>query len=150
MTEREQLRHDIKQQLNSYQELEAERRQLQEELERLEILMSSPSSPNWDGMPRAPGVSNPVERMAVKHVILVSHYETQLHKMVEAQEAIEHLIERLEPTERRLARFRYIDGLRWEEVCDMVNYSWRQTHRIHGRMLDKLVDAELERRKENK
>ena len=36
MTDREQLRHDIKRQLNSYRELDAERRQLVDELDRLE------------------------------------------------------------------------------------------------------------------
>lgn len=146
MTEREQLRLDIKRQLNSYRELSAERRQLQEELERLEILMDAPSGSNWDGMPRSPGTSNPVEHMATKHLTLLDRYDAQIQKLVDAQEAIEDLIEGLEPTERRLARFRYIDGLTWEDVCDKMNYSWRQTHRIHGRMLDKLLAAEIERR----
>ncbi|MBQ3065357.1 MAG: hypothetical protein IJC98_03875 [Clostridia bacterium] len=45
-----------------------------------------------------------------------------------------------------MARYRYIDGLSWENVCEKMNYSWRQTHRIHSAMLDKLVDAELEKR----
>ena len=53
------------------------------------------------------------------------------------------MLENLEPTERKLARFRYIDGLTWEEVCDVMAYSWRQTHRIHGRMLDKLADRQM-------
>jgi hypothetical protein len=143
MTEREQLRLDIKRQLNSYRELNAERLQIQDELASLESLMLAPSSPNMDGMPRGSGTSNPVERMAVKHMTLTDRYTVKLAEMVKAQEAIENLIEGLEPTERRLARFRYIDGLRWETVCDMMCYSWRQTHRIHGALLDKLVDAEL-------
>lgn len=146
MTEREQLRLDIKRQLNSYRELDAERRQLVEELHRLEILMSSPSSSNTDGMPRSPGKSNPVERMVTKHVALEQRYRAKLAELVTAQENIEDLIEGLDPTERRLARFRYIDGLRWETVCDKMNYSWRQTHRIHGAILDKLVDAEMAKR----
>lgn len=146
MTEREQLRHDIKRQLNSYRELEAERRQLVDELERLEILMNSPNGSNWDGMPHGTGISNPVERMVIKHVTLEQRYRAKLAELVKAQETIENLIEGLEPTERCLARFRYIDGMRWETVCEMMNYSWMQTHRIHGRMLDKLTDAEMVKR----
>ncbi len=146
MTEREQLRLDIKQQLSSYRELEAERRQLLEELNRLEILMDAPGSSNWDGMPHGSGVSNPVERMAVKHLTLIDGYRAKLSEMVAAQDVIENLIEGLDPTERRLARFRYIDGLQWEEVCERMCYSWRQTHRIHGRLLDKLTDAEMAKR----
>lgn len=146
MTEREQIRIEIKKQLNSYRELQAEHHQLQEELQRLELLMSAPGGPNLDGMPKSPGVGNPVERMVIKHITLQEHYKAQIAQMVEQQTAIEELIETLEPTERRLARFRYIDGMDWETVCVMICYSWRQTHRIHGRMLDKLVDAELKKR----
>lgn len=147
MTEREQVRIDIKRLLNSYRDLSAEHRQLSDELERLEVLMRSPSSPNMDGMPRSPGVSNPVESMTTKHIELEQRYQEQLEKLVARQVEIEDMIEGLEPTERRLARFRYIDGLTWETVCEKICYSWMQTHRIHGRMLDKLVDAELKKRK---
>ena len=146
MTEREQLRLDIKRQLNSYRELDAERRQLLDELKRLEILMDAPGGSNWDGMPHGTDVSNPVERMVIKHVTLEQHYLAKLAEIVKAQEAIENLIEGLEPTERCLARFRYINGLRWEDVCEKMAYSWMQTHRIHGRLLDKLVAAEMARR----
>ena len=146
MTEREQVKADIKKMLNSYRDLRAEQRQLQEELRQLEVLMSAPTGGNLDGMPKAPGVGNPVERMVVKHITLEERYKEQIEKMVERQNEIEDLIETLEPTERRLARFRYIDGHTWERVCDLLCYSWKQTHRIHGRMLDKLVDAELKKR----
>lgn len=146
MTEREQLRLDIKKTLNRYRDLQAELLQLQDELQQLEALMDSPSGSNWDGMPKSPGVGNPVERMALKHITLQDRYKAQIARMVEQQTAIEDLIETLEPTERRLARFRYIDGMAWETVCIKMSYSWRQTHRIHGRMLDKLVDEELKRR----
>ena len=150
MTDREQIRAEIKRQLNSYKDLRAEHQQLLDELRQLEIAMSAPPGPNWDGMPRSPGTSNPVERMAIKHITLEQRYEAQLERLAAAQILIEDMIEGLEPTERRLARFRYIDGLTWDAVCDKMNYSWRQTHRIHGRMLDKLVAAELERRNAKK
>ena len=146
MTEREQTRAEIKKRLNSYRELQAERQQLQEELEHLELLMRSPGGPNLDGMPKSPGSGNPIERMVIKHLTLLDRYKAQIARMVNEQTAIEDMIEALDPTERRLARFRYIDGLNWETVCEKMNYSWRQTHRIHGRVLDKLVVAELKKR----
>lgn len=146
MTEREQVRIDIKRELNSYRDLSAEHCQLLEELKRLEAVMYSPGAPNMDGMPRGTTTSNPVERLGIKHITLEEKYRAQLDELVGAQLRIEEMIEGLDCTERRLARYRYIDGLNWETVCDKLNYSWRQTHRIHGRMLDKLVAAELERR----
>lgn len=148
MTERDQIRAEIKRQLNSYRDLLTERAQLVDELQRVESLMASPPSPNMDGMPRSgSGPSNPVERIAFKHMALVDRYKAQIAQMADQQIAIETLIEGLDPTERKLARFRYIDGLTWEDVCEKMVYSWRQTHRIHGRMLDKLVTQELERTK---
>ena len=146
MVEHEQIRIEIKRKLNSYRDLCAEHRQLSEELARLEALMYSPSGPNLDGQPRGSGVSNPVERMSLKHIELERRYRAQLDRLAAGQVQIEDMIEGLEPTERRLARFRYIDGLGWEDVCDKINYSWRQTHRIHSALLDKLVAAEIERR----
>lgn len=146
MTEREQIRLDIKRQLNSYREIDAERRQLLDELQRLETLLDEPSSSNWDGMPHGTGIRNPVENLVTKKLTLEQRYRTKLAEIVAAQETIEKLIEGLEPTERRLARFRYIDGLHWEDVCVRIGYSWKQTHRIHGKVLDKLVDDEMAKR----
>ena len=111
------------------------------------MLMDSPSSPNWDGMPHGTGVSNPVEKMVSKKWALEQRYRAKLAELLAAQESIEDLIEGLEtPTERDLMRYHYIDGLKWEDVCVRINYSWRQTHRIHSAILDKLTDAEMARR----
>ena len=145
MTEIEELKIDIKRRLNSYRDLRAEQLQLQEELRQLEIALSTPAGSNLSGMPRGPGVSNPVERMVMKKLDLEERYLARLDALADAQRAIENMIESLEPAERRLARYRYIDGLTWEEVCDKICYSWKQTHRIHGRILDKLVAAELKK-----
>ena len=149
MTEREQIRLDIKKRLNSYRGLTTECQQIRDELERLEVIMSSPTSSSLDGMPRSPGTGNPIERMVAKKFELQDLYWARVADITEAQAAIEAMIDTLEPTERRLARYRYIDGLTWENVCDKLCYSWKQTHRIHGRMLDKLTAAEIERRKAN-
>ena len=140
-----EIRTNVKRRLNSYKDMRDEYRQLMDELQQLEAVMDSPSGPNYDGMPKSPGVGNPVERMVIKHLELVDRYKAQLSKLAAAQLAIEEMIENLEPTERRLARFRYIDGLNWDDVCERMNYSWRQTHRIHGKMLDKLVAQEMEK-----
>lgn len=145
MTERDQVRAEIKRRLNSYRDLLTEHAQLAEELFRMEILMASPSSPNMDGMPRSgSGPSNPTERAALKHMELVDRYKAQIRQMIEEQAAIETMIEDLEPTERKLARFRYIDGLTWEAVSEKMNYCERQIHRIHGQMIEKLITRTLE------
>ena len=77
MTERDQIRADIKKRLSRYREITAERKQLADELGRLEAIILSPSSPNLDGMPRGPGVGNPVERMALRVCELEEKYKEQ-------------------------------------------------------------------------
>ena len=38
-------------------------------------------------------------------------------------------------TEREILRYRYIDGLNWEQISTRLNYSKRNVTRIHGRAL---------------
>lgn len=146
VTEREQLRADIKKRLKNYRDISAELREIQEKLVELG---AAPSSPNIDGQPRGSGTSDPVGRLACKRIKLQSVYRKRLEKLLDAQADIEQLIADLDPIECRLARFRYIDGLPWEEVCIKINYCLSQTHRLHGIMLEKLVTAEIERRYNN-
>lgn len=135
---------ELKKFLHSYKDLESERRQIAAELEKVEALMASPKAQNLTGMPRTPGVSDPVFNMVDVHVTLVDRYQAQLRRLAAAQTAIETLIESLEPLTRQLMRYRYIDGLRWEEVCVAIGYSWRQTHNIHAKALDDLLEREVE------
>jgi DNA-directed RNA polymerase specialized sigma24 family protein len=146
VTDRETLKTGIKKRLNSYRELQAEREHLVEELKQLEALAASPAGPNTSGMPRRPGVSDPVLNMTIKLTALKDKYHRLIGSLVVAQTDIEEIIEALEPTERTLARLRYIDGLTWEAIGERMGYCWRQMHRIHGRMLGKLVDAEMQKR----
>lgn len=67
-------------------------------------------------------------------------YEKKREKLTEELFYIEQVIEALEPTERILMRLRYIDGLSWQAICNRINYSWQQTHRIHARALIKIKD----------
>lgn len=134
----------LKQELHRYRDLEAERKQLAQELEKIEGAMDGLKGTNWDGMPRASGVGDPVLGVVTQHLALQERYRKQLEKLARAQSAIEDMIEGLEPMTRQLMRYRYIDGLTWEEVCVAIGYSWRQTHNIHAKALDTLLAAEDE------
>lgn len=137
MTEKEHL----KKRLHRYRDLEAERRQILKELERVEDLMDGPRGPNMDGMPRSPGVGDPVLGVVSQHIALQERYRLQLERLATEQAAIEDMIEGLEPTARQLMRYRYIEGLTWEEVCVAIGYSWSRTHELHSKALDTLVEA---------
>lgn len=144
MTEKERKEH-LKRRLHRYRDLEAERQQIAKELERVEDFMNGPRGANLDGMPRSPGIGNPVLGVVSHHLALQERYRLQLEKLAAAQAAIEDMIEGLEPLARQLMRYRYIDGLPWEEVCVAIRYSWRQTHNIHAKALDTLLAAEMEK-----
>lgn len=134
---------ELKKFLHSYKDLKAERHQIEAELEKVEALMASPKAQSLTGMPRTPGVGDPVFNMVDVHVTLVERYLALLQRLEADQTAIETLIEGLEPRARRLMRYRYIDGLRWEEVCVAIGYSWRRTHQIHDKALDDLLEREV-------
>lgn len=144
MTEKER-KENLKRRLHRYRDLEAERQQIEKELERMADLMSGPRGANLDGMPKAPGIGDPVLGVVSQHLALEERYRLQLEKLAGAQAAIEDMIEGLEPTARRILRYRYIDGLPWEAVCVAVGYSWSQTHDYHAKALDALLAAEMEK-----
>lgn len=127
-----------KERLRKYQDIKKEREQLRRQLEELEAALYYPKIQNLNGMPSAPAKDNPLEVMAIHHIELQEKYNAKLEELAIEQLAIENAIESLDETARMLLRYRYIDGLKWEEVCVKIGYSWTQTHYIHGEALKQL------------
>lgn len=144
MTEKE-IKNRIKKQLHGYSDLEAERLQILRELERVEAVMSAPRAVNMDGMPRSSGPGDPVLGLVSQHIELQERYRAKLCQLARAQMDIETMIAGLEPVARRLLRYRYLDGMSWEEICEAMAYSWSHVHRIHARALDGMVAERLKR-----
>jgi len=142
----DQIRDNIKRKLSRYNGLRFERMQLEEQIAKLEATMYAPRVQALDGMPRGSAGGDAMTNLVAELARLQDKYKEKLVKITEAQNEVENLIENLEPTERRLMRLRYLDGMVWEEVCVAIGYSWRQTHNIHARVLDKLVAAEKEKK----
>lgn len=138
--QRQEARQRLKERLHRYTKLKEEQRQLQEQLARVSLEATSVSSPNMDGMPRGSGISKPTEVGALALLNLTERYHEQLEVLAEEQLALERMIEDLEPDERMLMRYRYLDGMTWESVCVAMCYSWRGIHNVHARTLDKLID----------
>jgi DNA-directed RNA polymerase specialized sigma24 family protein len=96
-------------------------------------------------MPSAPspGGGDITEALIDRHAQLVQQYQEQLARLDEEQLAIETAIASLEdPTARRLLRYRYIDGLKWEEICVLIKYEWSRTHDLHSMALQQLKEQE--------
>ncbi len=129
-----------KERLRNYQNIKKEREQLRHQLEEIEATLYYPKIQQLTDMPGGggPKEGNPQEDMMIHHIELQERYRAKLEELAAEQLAIEEAIEPLEPTARMLLRYRYIDGLKWEEVCIKMNYSWVQTHHYHGEALQKL------------
>lgn len=136
-------KEQVKRRLNGYQHVRMERRQILERIIRLETRLTSPGAQNLDGMPRASGTGDALARGVASLTELKELYRVKESELAQAQMDIERLIEGLDPIERVIARYRYIDGLHWEQICVKISYSWRQTHRIHSDMIDKLAKEEI-------
>lgn len=138
--ERQQAKHRVRARLSEYTHLEQERLQILDELTKLEARRTAPGTSKWDGMPRGGGGGDVMADGLAQKEALTRRYICKVEALEKAQLAIEVLIDVLDPVERKLMRHRYLDGLTWEKVCVEMNYSWRQTHNIHARALDKLAD----------
>ena len=131
-------RAEIKRLLHSYRDIKAEYQQLAMELAQADVMVISIGGINMDGLPRAAGPGDPTAAAAIRLAALKDRYRVQLARLAEKQATVEDIISCLEPRERVLFRYRYIDGMTWEQVCVAVGYSWRQTHNIHKAALDQL------------
>lgn len=129
-----------KERLRAYAEIKKEREQLRQQLEEVEAALYYPKIQRLTDMPTSPQGGNQQEDLAIYHIELQERYRAKMEELAAEQLAIEQAIESLEPTARMLMRYRYIDGLKWEEVAVRMNYSWTQTHDIHGKALKQLTN----------
>lgn len=127
-----------KERLRNYQAIKEELQQLEGRLLEIETALYSPKNQKLTGMPSAPSKGNAMEDMAARHIELQDLYKSKMDDLATELLTIEAAIESLDPTARLLCRYRYVDGLKWEEVCVRMNYSWRQVHNLHRRALDAL------------
>lgn len=144
MTEAElkEARHRVKRKLYTYLDLKKERNQIREELEQVRADAASPKTPSLDGMPRSGGFGDAMTGKVSSIMKVCQRYERKLDELAAAMLAIEETIAGLDITERVLMRYRYLEGLTWEKISVAMNYSWRQTHNIHARALDKLIEKD--------
>lgn len=135
-------KEQVKQRLNSYRHVQLERRQILDRIMRLEARLTAPGAQGLDGMPHGSGSGDAMAQGIAKLADLRDLYRSKEAELTQALIDIEHLIAGLDPVERLIARYRYIDGLQWEQICVKISYSWRQTHRLHADMIEKLTKEE--------
>lgn len=134
-----------KEKLREYKDKQQERRDIKHELEELEAKLYGLRAQQLTGMPHAQAPdSAALEDLIDRMTELKALYTETLAELYAELLPIARAIHRLEVTERRLIRLRYIRGLTWEQVAVEMNYSWRQVHRIHSSALKHLAQETME------
>ena len=104
------------------------------EIQALRMDKMFPSAVN-DGMPKG-SEQRDLSDYAVKLDELIQELKEERLEKVRRLKNIEKSIRDLNSEDAQTIMWlRYIDGLKWEEVCVAINYEWAQMHRIHGRAL---------------
>ena len=119
----------VKEKLRRYGDRRQELRQIRRMLAELEARMTAPRAQALTGTPGSPS-RDPDKRTGL--VARAEELRGQYRRCIE------------ELTERESFRRRYIDGAKWEDICVILSYSWRQVHRAHSAALQKLEEAEKE------
>lgn len=121
-----------KERLKRYRALKAEAEQIRQKLLELESAMYSPKAQRLTGMPRSGGGGSVQDLLTPRHIELQQVYVAKLAEITAEQIAIENAINALEPVERMLLRYRYIDGLPWYAISARLNYERTRTHEYHN------------------
>lgn len=133
--DRQKENEQKKEYLLGYQRASRQLIRLQEELYELRMNKISPSVVT-DGMPHASG-GNDMSGYAAK----VDELERKIKKaryrrLCKFKEIRDHIEKMDDENEKDVLMYRYIRGMKWEEIAMTLGYSWKHMHRIHRNALE--------------
>lgn len=90
----------------------------QQRLDELEVMVSSPKSPNYDGMPHAPGYSDSLSRMVAEIVDLKALIAAKQIQCIHERNRLERYISSIpDSLTRQIFALRFINGLNWYQTA---------------------------------
>ena len=88
---------------------------------------------SFSDMPRSGGGSDKIQTTVEK-------LDHEIDALVDLRNRIETAVEKLEDGRLRdVMRYRYIDGMKWEQIAVVMRLDYRWVLRLHGRALCKLT-----------
>ena len=115
--------------------LKIEIEDLKKEIENLTVLSSS----KVNDMPKVSGISNPTEQYLIKKQRLIEKLNKNLEKYIDELTEIEEFISNIEDEEIRLiARYRFINNLKWERIGMKMNYDKSVCYRKLKKYLERI------------
>jgi len=128
-----------KKELFAYRPIKKELNDLEKRIDELRKDARSPKGISYSDMPRGRGEPISSQQRYIEQLEELSDlYEDKKADFVETQIAIERAISSLPPELRLLMRYRYVDGLKWEEVNEKMHISHMTSVRMHKMALKKL------------
>ena len=129
--------------LKQYRSLSMEIDRISEELQRWQDLATR-ISPSYSDMPHGGG-SDKVQTAAVEVAELTDKLNQKLHQAIMVQENIKKLLESLDDIKlRQLMFYRYINGMRWEEIAVRMDFNYRWVLRLHRKALNQISEQAIE------
>ncbi|MDL2224664.1 hypothetical protein LJC20_00425 [Eubacteriales bacterium OttesenSCG-928-M02] len=122
--------------LRQYRRKELEMQQLEESMARLRARMEGPALPSFS-FGRKVTTHDRMEEMVLRYNELMEQYNETWDALLEERGAVEDFISGLGDTERILMRYRYIDGLSWRKIADIMGYSEDWVRQLHSRLFAK-------------
>lgn len=117
--------------------------QITKELQRWQDLATR-ISPSYSDMPHGGG-SDKVQTAAVEVAELTDKLNQKLHQAIMVQENIKKLLESLDDIKlRQLMYYRYINGMRWEEIAVRMDFNYRWVLRLHRKALNQISEQAIE------
>lgn len=124
-----------KEYLWGYQRALRKQRELEEEICQLRLDTMVPSLIQ-DGMPHGSGGGD-LSGYAARVDGLLEELRELVGEKLDIRREISRKIEEMgNETEGTLLRYRYIMGLKWEDIAVKMGYTWQHIHRLHGRALN--------------
>ena len=104
--------------LNKLYYLKIDIENIQEEIRSIPTI----SSPQITGMPHGSDISNPTLSYVLKKEALIEKLNQKMEKYTEELIRIEGIIDKIDDIEvRAIARMRFIQCLKWEEIGDKIH-----------------------------
>lgn len=124
--------------LKSYMQAKNDVSRLEMQLAELRLNKLTPSMVPDDGMPHASGISD-LSDYAARVDELERELLQKRYKRIRAFQKVQEAIEAMEnDKEKELLTYRYLQGMKWEEIAVKMGYSWQHVHKIHASALKNL------------
>ena len=137
MTKREQNEKKMEY-LNRYRQAVRKYNSLQEQEKQLRSQMDGPKAIEYTDMPKAHKQTD-LSDYIVRLERILTRIANEKNEMQKIQLEIEEkIIDVMDGEQSRILYLRYIQFMKWEDICVEMGYSWRQVHNIHSKALNDL------------